>query len=47
MQERNNAMAEMMEDEMKEMNDKYLDSGKAPQEILEAYQAGMVAIVKR
>ena len=47
MQDLTNAMAEMMEDELLELTDKYLSEGKSPQEILDAYQAGMAEIGKR
>lgn len=47
MQDLTNAMAEMMEDELMELTDKYLSEGKAPQDILNAYQAGMAEIGKR
>lgn len=47
MQDLTKAMAEMMEDELMELTDKYLAEGKAPQEILDAYQAGMSEIGKR
>jgi 5-methyltetrahydrofolate--homocysteine methyltransferase len=42
-----NAMAEMMEDELLELTDKYLDEGRSPQDILEAYQKGMADIGQR
>jgi len=47
MQDLTNAMAEMMEDELMELTDKYLAEGKSPQAILDAYQAGMAEIGKR
>ena len=47
MQDITNAMADMMEDELMELTDKYLAEGKSPQAILEAYQAGMSEIGKR
>ena len=47
MQDLTNAMAEMMEDELMELTDKYLAEGQSPQAILEAYQAGMAEIGKR
>lgn len=47
MQDLTNAMAEMMEDELMELTEKYLAEGKAPQAILEAYQAGMAEIGRR
>ena len=47
MQDLTNAMAEMMEDELLELTDKYLAEGQSPQAILDAYQAGMAEIGKR
>lgn len=47
MQDLTNAMAEMMEDELMALTDKYLAEGKSPQAILDAYQAGMAEIGKR
>ena len=47
MQDLINAMADMMEDELMELTDKYLAEGKSPQEILDAYQAAMAEIGKR
>lgn len=47
MQDLINAMAEMMEDELMELTDKYLAQGQSPEAILEAYQAAMAEIGKR
>jgi 5-methyltetrahydrofolate--homocysteine methyltransferase len=47
MKDLSNAMAEMLEDEVLELTDKYLAAGKPPQEILDAYQAGMAEVGKR
>ena len=47
MQDLTNAMAEMMEDELMALTDKYLAEGQSPQAILDAYQAGMAEIGKR
>lgn len=47
MQDITNAMADMMEDELLALTDKYLAEGKAPQDILNAYQDGMAEIGKR
>lgn len=47
MQDITNAMADMMEDELMALTDKYLAEGKAPKDILEAYQDGMAEIGKR
>ncbi|MDR2946890.1 MAG: cobalamin-dependent protein [Candidatus Adiutrix sp.] len=47
MQDLTNAMAEMMEDEVLALTDKYLAEGKPPQAILDAFQAGMAEIGKR
>lgn len=41
-----NAMAEMMEDELMALTDKYLAEGQSPQAVMEAYQAGMAIIGK-
>lgn len=47
MQDLTNAMAEMMEDELMALTDKYLAEGQSPQAILDAYQAGMAEIGRR
>ncbi|MDR2367681.1 MAG: cobalamin-dependent protein [Deltaproteobacteria bacterium] len=41
------AMADMLEDELMDMTDKYLAEGKDPKAILDAYQAGMTEVGKR
>ncbi len=47
MQDLTNAMAEMMEDEVLQLTDKYLAEGRSPQAVLDAYQAGMAEIGRR
>lgn len=47
MQDLANAMAEMEEDQVMELTDKYLGEGKSPQAILDAYQDGMAEVGKR
>ena len=47
MQDITNAMADMMEDELLALTDKYLSEGRSPQDILNAYQDGMAEIGKR
>ena len=47
MKDLTHAMAEMMEDELMELTDKYLAEGASPQAVLDAYQAGMAEIGKR
>jgi 5-methyltetrahydrofolate--homocysteine methyltransferase len=41
------AMADMLEDELMALTDKYLAEGKSPKAILDAYQAGMSQVGKR
>jgi 5-methyltetrahydrofolate--homocysteine methyltransferase len=41
------AMADMLEDELLALTDKYLAEGKDPKAILDAYQAGMTEVGKR
>jgi 5-methyltetrahydrofolate--homocysteine methyltransferase len=41
------AMADMLEDELMALTDKYLADGKDPKAILDAYQAGMTEVGKR
>jgi 5-methyltetrahydrofolate--homocysteine methyltransferase len=41
------AMADMLEDELMALTDKYLADGKDPKAMLDAYQAGMTEIGKR
>jgi 5-methyltetrahydrofolate--homocysteine methyltransferase len=41
------AMADMLEDELMALTDKYLTEGRNPKDILDAYQAGMTEIGKR
>jgi 5-methyltetrahydrofolate--homocysteine methyltransferase len=41
------AMADMLEDELSALTDKYLAEGKDPKAILDAYQAGMTEVGKR
>ncbi|MDR2442738.1 MAG: cobalamin-dependent protein [Deltaproteobacteria bacterium] len=41
------AMADMLEDEVLALTDKYLAEGKDPKAILDAYQAGMTEVGKR
>jgi 5-methyltetrahydrofolate--homocysteine methyltransferase len=41
------AMADMLEDELMALTDKYLAEGKDPKAILDAYQAGMTEVGKR
>ncbi|MDR1656367.1 MAG: cobalamin-dependent protein [Deltaproteobacteria bacterium] len=41
------AMADMLEDELLALTDKYLADGKDPKAILDAYQAGMTEVGKR
>ncbi|MDR1050638.1 MAG: cobalamin-dependent protein [Deltaproteobacteria bacterium] len=47
MQKITTAMADMLEDELMALTDKYLAEGKDPGAILEAYQAGMTEVGKR
>jgi 5-methyltetrahydrofolate--homocysteine methyltransferase len=47
MQDITKAMADMMEDELLALTDKYLSEGKPPRDILNAYQDGMAEIGKR
>ncbi|MDR1295811.1 MAG: cobalamin-dependent protein [Deltaproteobacteria bacterium] len=47
MQKITTAMADMLEDELMALTDKYLAEGKDPRAILEAYQAGMTEVGRR